>query len=106
MLGWTDRMSETHTFHVSKSICLLSHYSFGETFERWLTFLQVSKAALVVSASAIGSANRYRGVVHLLVLIRNLFVWFIPPGGGCDAPMMTSVIRLNSVPLIILCVCV
>lgn len=41
LLGWTERMSETHTFHVSKSICLLSHYSFGETFERWLTFLQV-----------------------------------------------------------------
>lgn len=49
MLGWTDRMSETHTFHVSKSICLLSHYSFGETFERWLTFLQVSKAARILS---------------------------------------------------------
>lgn len=41
LLGWTERMSETHTFHVSKSICLLSHYSFGETFERWLIFLQV-----------------------------------------------------------------
>lgn len=34
-------MADTHTFHVSKSICLLSHYSFDENFERWLTYLQV-----------------------------------------------------------------
>lgn len=43
LLDWTEDMAETHTFHVSKSICLLSHYSFGETFERWLMFLQVGK---------------------------------------------------------------
>lgn len=41
LLGWTERMADTHTFHVSKSICLLSHYSFDENFERWLTYLQV-----------------------------------------------------------------
>lgn len=28
--------------HVNKSICVLSHWPFSDTFEKWLTFLYVS----------------------------------------------------------------
>lgn len=31
----------THSLHVNKSICVLSNYPFGDTFEKWLMFVQV-----------------------------------------------------------------
>uniref|UniRef100_A0A336K1N9 CSON010684 protein n=1 Tax=Culicoides sonorensis TaxID=179676 RepID=A0A336K1N9_CULSO len=39
MLGWNDEVAETHSLHMNKSICLLSQYPFGDTFERWLQYL-------------------------------------------------------------------
>ncbi|XP_037914739.1 DENN domain-containing protein Crag isoform X2 [Hermetia illucens] len=40
LLGWDEEFSKSHSLHVNKAICLLSHYSFGDTFERWLQYLQ------------------------------------------------------------------
>lgn len=43
MLDWNNPdVKNSHSLHVNKSICLLSHYPFGDTFEKWLIFLQVS----------------------------------------------------------------
>lgn len=40
LLQITDKETDnTFSLHVNKSICLLSHYSFGDTFEKWLSFL-------------------------------------------------------------------
>lgn len=39
MLEWTDDMIETNSLHANKSICLLSQYPFGDTFEKWLLYL-------------------------------------------------------------------
>ena len=39
ILEWNDDMNKSHSFHVNKSICLLSHYPFGDTFEKWLRYL-------------------------------------------------------------------
>lgn len=64
LLGWSADMAETHTFHVSKSICLLSHYSLGETFERWLTFLQVrnpSKLPVIILSLPLNHHFYYAG---------------------------------------------
>ncbi|XP_055372585.1 DENN domain-containing protein Crag [Condylostylus longicornis] len=40
LLGWNDEFQQTHSFHTNKAICLLSHYPFGDTFEKWLRYLQ------------------------------------------------------------------
>lgn len=41
LLNWTDEVRSCHSLHVSKSICLLSHFPFGDTFEKWLQYLHV-----------------------------------------------------------------
>lgn len=41
LLEWTDESVKDHSLHVNKAICLLSPYPFGDTFEKWLQFLQV-----------------------------------------------------------------
>lgn len=33
-------ISGSHSLHVNKSICILSNYPFGDSFERWLMFIQ------------------------------------------------------------------
>lgn len=43
LLEWNDESVKSYSLHVNKAICLLSPHSFGDTFERWLQFLQVSK---------------------------------------------------------------
>lgn len=40
LLGYTD--NGAHVLHVNKSICLLSHWPFYYTFDKWLHFLYVS----------------------------------------------------------------
>lgn len=42
LLSWTSNSHQTHSLHSIKAICVLSHYPFGDTFERWLTYLHVS----------------------------------------------------------------
>jgi len=43
LLEWNDDETHlTHSLHINKSICLLSHYPFGDTFKNWLQFLQVN----------------------------------------------------------------
>uniref|UniRef100_A0A182Q8N5 UDENN domain-containing protein n=1 Tax=Anopheles farauti TaxID=69004 RepID=A0A182Q8N5_9DIPT len=39
LLEWNDDSHKTHSLHVNKSICLLSRWPFGDTFEKWLQFL-------------------------------------------------------------------
>ncbi|XP_058115826.1 DENN domain-containing protein Crag [Anopheles ziemanni] len=39
LLEWTVDSHKTHSLHVNKSICLLSRWPFGDTFEKWLQFL-------------------------------------------------------------------
>ncbi|XP_052872002.1 DENN domain-containing protein Crag isoform X2 [Anopheles cruzii] len=39
LLEWTEESPKTHSLHVNKSICLLSRWPFGDTFEKWLQFL-------------------------------------------------------------------
>uniref|UniRef100_A0A182IYU6 UDENN domain-containing protein n=1 Tax=Anopheles atroparvus TaxID=41427 RepID=A0A182IYU6_ANOAO len=39
MLEWCSDSHKTHSLHVNKSICLLSRWPFGDTFEKWLQFL-------------------------------------------------------------------
>ncbi|XP_055601760.1 DENN domain-containing protein Crag-like isoform X1 [Uranotaenia lowii] len=39
LLEWTPDSHKTQSLHVNKSICLLSRWPFGDTFERWLQFL-------------------------------------------------------------------
>lgn len=47
MLDWINpEVNDSHSLHVNKSICILSHYPFGDTFERWLMFMQVSQDLL------------------------------------------------------------
>ena len=41
LLEWTDESKDNFSLHVNKAICLLSHHPFGDTFEKWLQFLQV-----------------------------------------------------------------
>lgn len=41
LLDWTADSHETHSLHVNKAICILSPYPFGDTFEKWLQFLQI-----------------------------------------------------------------
>ncbi|XP_055548391.1 DENN domain-containing protein Crag isoform X1 [Wyeomyia smithii] len=44
LLEWSPESHKTHSLHVNKSICLLSRWPFGDTFEKWLQFLhQISK---------------------------------------------------------------
>ncbi|XP_053670188.1 DENN domain-containing protein Crag isoform X1 [Anopheles nili] len=44
LLDWNKDSHKTHSLHVNKSICLLSRWPFGDTFEKWLQFLhQLSK---------------------------------------------------------------
>jgi hypothetical protein len=38
-----DEVRKSNSLHVNKSICILSNYPFGDTFEKWLAYLQVSK---------------------------------------------------------------
>lgn len=45
MLEWDETSSEHFTLHVNKAICLLSPHPFGDTFEKWLQFLQVQNLA-------------------------------------------------------------
>lgn len=33
-------INNSHSLHVNKSICILSNYPFGDSFERWLMFIQ------------------------------------------------------------------
>lgn len=42
LLGWNEEFGENHSLHIIKSICLLSHYPFGDTFDKWLKYLHVS----------------------------------------------------------------
>lgn len=43
-LGWRKGVSQTkYSVHINKSICLLSHWPFSDTFERWLLYIHVSK---------------------------------------------------------------
>lgn len=37
-LNWND-IKDDHSIHVNKSICLLSQFPFGDTFDKWLRFL-------------------------------------------------------------------
>ncbi|XP_049281362.1 DENN domain-containing protein Crag isoform X1 [Anopheles funestus] len=39
LLDWTGDSHKTHSLHVNKSICILSRWPFGDTFEKWLQFL-------------------------------------------------------------------
>ncbi|EAA01213.3 AGAP001102-PA [Anopheles gambiae str. PEST] len=39
LLDWTEESHKTHSLHVNKSICILSRWPFGDTFEKWLQFL-------------------------------------------------------------------
>ncbi|XP_055635236.1 DENN domain-containing protein Crag isoform X1 [Toxorhynchites rutilus septentrionalis] len=39
LLEWGPESHKTHSLHVNKSICLLSRWPFGDTFEKWLQFL-------------------------------------------------------------------
>lgn len=39
LLEWGPDSHKTHSLHVNKSICLLSRWPFGDTFEKWLQFL-------------------------------------------------------------------
>lgn len=41
LLEWTDESKGNCSLHVNKAICLLSHHPFGDTFEKWLQFIQV-----------------------------------------------------------------
>ncbi|KAG4076369.1 hypothetical protein HA402_005812 [Bradysia odoriphaga] len=41
LLEWTDESKDNFSLHVNKAICLLSHHPFGDTFEKWLQFLQI-----------------------------------------------------------------
>uniref|UniRef100_A0A182PR40 UDENN domain-containing protein n=1 Tax=Anopheles epiroticus TaxID=199890 RepID=A0A182PR40_9DIPT len=39
LLDWSEESHKTHSLHVNKSICILSRWPFGDTFEKWLQFL-------------------------------------------------------------------
>ncbi|XP_065083443.1 DENN domain-containing protein Crag isoform X2 [Ochlerotatus camptorhynchus] len=39
LLEWSPDSHKTYSLHVNKSICLLSRWPFGDTFEKWLQFL-------------------------------------------------------------------
>ncbi|XP_013113202.2 DENN domain-containing protein Crag isoform X1 [Stomoxys calcitrans] len=39
LLGWNEEFAKNHSLHIIKSICLLSHYPFGDTFDKWLKYL-------------------------------------------------------------------
>lgn len=43
LLSWTENSHQTHSLHSIKAICVLSHYPFGDTFDRWLSYLHVSE---------------------------------------------------------------
>lgn len=36
-----EEVSTSNSLHVNKSICILSNYPFGDTFEKWLAYLQM-----------------------------------------------------------------
>ena len=41
-LNWdNEEIRDSHSLHVNKSICILSNYPFGDTFEKWLMFMQM-----------------------------------------------------------------
>ncbi|XP_036319544.1 DENN domain-containing protein Crag isoform X3 [Rhagoletis pomonella] len=40
LLCWDEAFAKHNSLHIIKSICLLSHYPFGDTFDRWLRYLQ------------------------------------------------------------------
>lgn len=48
LLEWTDDSPKDNSLHVNKAICLLSPYPFGDTFEKWLQFLQVMDKILTI----------------------------------------------------------
>lgn len=50
LLEWTDESKENFSLHVNKAICLLSHHPFGDTFEKWLQFLQVKQKLVTIVA--------------------------------------------------------
>ncbi|XP_062558911.1 DENN domain-containing protein Crag isoform X2 [Armigeres subalbatus] len=39
LLEWGSDSHKTYSLHVNKSICLLSRWPFGDTFDKWLQFL-------------------------------------------------------------------
>ncbi|XP_005182820.1 DENN domain-containing protein Crag isoform X1 [Musca domestica] len=39
LLGWNEEFAQNHSLHIIKAICLLSHYPFGDTFDKWLKYL-------------------------------------------------------------------
>lgn len=43
LLGWDEDFAQNHSLHIIKAICLLSHYPFGDTFDKWLKYLHVSE---------------------------------------------------------------
>lgn len=48
LLSWTANSHQTHSLHSIKAICVLSHYPFGDTFDRWLSYLHVSGCKIFV----------------------------------------------------------
>ncbi|XP_077290378.1 DENN domain-containing protein Crag isoform X2 [Arctopsyche grandis] len=61
-LGWRKGVSQSdYTIHISKSICLLSHWPFSDTFERWLLYIHGMSCTNEPSAIPI---ERY--ITHLL----------------------------------------
>ncbi|XP_058454899.1 DENN domain-containing protein Crag isoform X2 [Malaya genurostris] len=61
LLEWTPESQKTHSLHVNKSICLLSRWPFGDTFEKWLQFLH---ATSVLNEAIPVPIERY--ITHLL----------------------------------------
>lgn len=43
LLGWNEEFAADHSLHMIKAICLLSHHPFGDTFDKWLKYLHVSR---------------------------------------------------------------
>lgn len=41
LIGWNTDISTNFSIHMNKSICLLSQFPFGDTFEKWLQFLHL-----------------------------------------------------------------
>lgn len=56
-----DAVRSSHSLHVNKSICILSNYPFGDTFEKWLMYLQ-----LMASCNVPLSVPIERYITHLL----------------------------------------
>jgi hypothetical protein len=56
-----DEIRNSNSLHVNKSICILSNYPFGDSFEKWLAYLQMMAACNIPLPIPI---ERY--ITHLL----------------------------------------